>query len=585
MSKSLKELQKLVDEVSADNPSLREPEDRFTFWFLVAYIGEDPAKALAAITNGKDDLGLDAVFVDDLSRRIYLVQTKYAYSPEKRVEKKEDVVSFTRTARYLATEKEESFKSWIRDGHDGVRNLLVEARGKILNDNYEVALYFVTLGTIPDSVSHQAELDVKGSDRKIILDLLDWTRVQHMVDDYVEGVAPPIPATELELEMSEGVAVEQPLTRTEKDKEKGIGSYVFTMRVDKLAKVIESTSSRIFARNIRGFLGPRGQVNARVAETLEKNPRHFFLYNNGVTIVCDRAHLGGDGPRKVLTVSNPQIINGQQTARMISEHGQNVVDAAVLIKVIVVPRAIGHDQFSALVDKIVESTNNQNSIKPSDLVSNRPIHVRLALKLRREGYFYVRKRASKEEIRSIAGHKKWVIVQKHDLALAVAGCELDPHVPRNGKEHLFSNEENMSKVFSSEDPEYYLARYWLRKTVKTVSRKRKWWHYSEWLALHFSWSILGSRLRSTSECRKFRKAIEKEGENVTILRNLQSMIEHVFEAVDGFVVAQGGSREDTFFFKDRKGLHVSFQSYWKDHCGEAHANVDKLAHRSLPKPD
>ena len=87
-------------------------------------------------------------------------------------------------------------------------------------------------------------------------------------------------------------------------------------------KTAESPSRRIekklFARNIRGFLGMKSPVNKGMEETLKKEPERFFYYNNGVTIICDEAERKSSGGRDILQVANPQVINGQQTTRTLA---------------------------------------------------------------------------------------------------------------------------------------------------------------------------------------------------------------------------------------------------------------------------
>jgi hypothetical protein len=73
-------------------------------------------------------------------------------------------------------------------------------------------------------------------------------------------------------------------------------------------------AERIFESNVRGFVLDSG-VNDDIANSL-RNPTdepNFWLINNGVTIIAAKtgpAHL-------MLTVEDPQIVNGLQTSRVI----------------------------------------------------------------------------------------------------------------------------------------------------------------------------------------------------------------------------------------------------------------------------
>ena len=102
-----------------------------------------------------------------------------------------------------------------------------------------------------------------------------------------------------------------------------------------LGQLYTKGGDRLFARNIRGFLGDN-DINDGIRTTLEKEPHNFWYFNNGVTIVCNSARKTSQRAQAVLRVTNPQVINGQQTTRVLSE--TNSSKSAVVVRVISVPR-------------------------------------------------------------------------------------------------------------------------------------------------------------------------------------------------------------------------------------------------------
>src|SRR5439155_2578902 len=106
------------------------------------------------------------------------------------------------------------------------------------------------------------------------------------------------------------------------------------------------------------------EINKGMERSLEKEPDYFWYYNNAITIVCDKAERIGGAGRDVLRVANPQIINGQQTTRVLHSHPRRGVRAAVLVRVIRVPRESQGDsrRFDELVSNSVAATNYQNYI-------------------------------------------------------------------------------------------------------------------------------------------------------------------------------------------------------------------------------
>ena len=74
------------------------------------------------------------------------------------------------------------------------------------------------------------------------------------------------------------------------------------------------------------------------------------------------------------------------------------------------------------------------------------------------GYLYLRKAQSKSEAMKTVGRGQFFVVNKHQLAQAVAGSDLDPWIVRSGREKLFT-EEHYGQAFPNSDPDYFLPRY------------------------------------------------------------------------------------------------------------------------------
>ena len=168
-------------------------------------------------------------------------------------------------------------------------------------------------------------------------------------------------------------------------------------------------------------------------------PDHFFYYNNGITIICDRAEKRSHSGKDILRVTNPQVINGQQTSRMLALDKEKATEASVLVKVMQVPREPGADSgdgFDTLVSRIVANTNWQNAINYADLVSNDRVQIEIERALRKVGYVYLRKRQKKSEARKNTGK----IFYPHQERRIGTGCGSLPNGSCNrsrGQEQSF----------------------------------------------------------------------------------------------------------------------------------------------------
>ncbi len=454
----MNDLRAQLEEFRAAYPKLTD-DHLFVLWFLRAYVADDDGRAAAALTGGGDDKDVDAVYIDDPAKTVFVVQGKCRQRIAEKNESRADVVSFASLADTLWGERQ-GYDHFCAGLDPLVSSKLTSGRDRLKKRDYRLQLHYVTLGKCSERLRDEATTIVRRADGPAEVHILDGRRVLLLLSDYLDGVAPPVPSLDLPIEsggrIHSGGIVER------YDPQAKIESWVFSMRCHDVATLFEQAGVRLFARNIRGFLG-RNEINRSMEETLRDEPDHFWYYNNGVTIVCDTAQkLGGQG-RELLRVVNPQIINGQQTTRTLFSQNSNNLKASVLVRVISIPRDSdgGSNGFEALVSRIVAATNSQNAIRPSDLMSNDRRQIEIEREFRKLGYHYLRKRQTVGEAKRAAGVQYHYFVKKEELAQAMAASEFDPRVVREGKERLFE-ERYYNSIFSSRvSPQQFLVRYWL----------------------------------------------------------------------------------------------------------------------------
>ena len=557
----LKQLQKELNEFGEQVPTLSE-DNLFVAWFVRAYLTESDEKAIEAVTGGSRDKGLDAVLVDDKARVAYLVQAKYRRKRFGMAEPRSSVLDFAALAQTIHDPDTQTFSDFLKGMEASTAEMLKEARRRVAKSDYRLVLIFVTLGQCSSAVERDARLAVRRAARDSTIEIIDGRRTLLLLQDYLDGAAPPIPTLDVPMESGGGVKVNGVLQRY--DMANKLESWVFSVRGDAIARMFEIGGRRLFARNIRGFLGDSTPVNEGMLRTLTKEPDHFFYYNNGITIVCDRAekvsHKGSD----VLRVSNPQVINGQQTSRVLAE-SPGSKSASVLVKVIQVPRdpLSRNSGFEGLIGRIVQATNWQNAIKPSDLMANDRRQLEIEKALRHLDYFYARKRQTKGEIRAQMRGRKHIVIAKEELAQAVAGTELDPVVARSGKDNLFA-EATYDQVFPNANPDFYLPRYWLFKEVTRGARGAPRRGYTKWMVLGFLWSRLSVILKGDRARRAFVEQCRRR--NTEMLRHLDKAVDYTYRQAIAYYQANKGSGESeidiSLFFRSKKGRNREFETFW-----------------------
>lgn len=547
-------------------------EDLFTLWFLRTYVNDNEQESAKSVVNGPNDKGIDAIHIDDNARAIFLVQAKYRKRLNAASEKANDVKQFAELSHVLGRYDHSDFKIFIENADSLVKDRLNEARRKIHKRDYKLWLYYATLGKCSSIITNEAIRIVRKCGIDGSLEIFDGKRLMLIYQDYLDGVAPPIPTLDLKMEKGGGIDVRGVMERY--DKPGKIESWVFPMRGSDIGSLFETSGVRLFARNIRGFLGKATKINRSMQATLEEEPENFFYYNNGVTIICDHAKKESEKGRDILRVRNPQIINGQQTTRTLSALPIQARKASVLIKVIQVPRDVREkeDGFESLVSAIVQGTNWQNPVKQSDLVVNDRKQIEIERELRKLGYLYLRKRQSKSEAKRVANVKYLKTIKKEEIARAVVACEMDPMLLRLGVENFFS-EEQYHDVFPNVDPNFYLPRYWLMWHTNKVAKRHTQGGFSKWLVLNFMWSRFAHIVRASKRTVTFRKLCEKRDDY--LYRNLHRAIDKVFIAARKYYLQNKGSMTFLDFFKAKKGRDKEFQKFWQTPANKSGRLFDK----------
>ncbi len=137
---------------------------------------------------------------------------------------------------------------------------------------------------------------------------------------------------------------------------------LFLVPGDAIARAVADHGRRLFARNVRDYLG-ENRVNEKIEQTLRIHPDRFRYLNNGITFVCDDTEVVTKSGRSVLRLVNPQIVNGQQTSYSLAAVGEVSERADVLVKVVMIDRAAHtKETYADILHDLVFATNWQSRI-------------------------------------------------------------------------------------------------------------------------------------------------------------------------------------------------------------------------------
>jgi hypothetical protein len=141
-----------------------------------------------------------------------------------------------------------------------------------------------------------------------------------------------------------------------------------------LARWFQKHKTNLFRLNPRYYQGTTTKFNKEIIQSL-KSPTegaNFYVYNNGLTILCSGIIITDSGNSKKIHVRDLQIVNGCQTTATI--HDAWMVKKLNIDDINVPVRIIESQMYAA---NIARFTNSQTPMKDSDFKSNEPIQIRL----------------------------------------------------------------------------------------------------------------------------------------------------------------------------------------------------------------
>ncbi len=146
----------------------------------------------------------------------------------------------------------------------------------------------------------------------------------------------------------------------------------------------DTVRADLFESNVRDYQGST-EVNADISATLSGDRNNdFWWFNNGVTVLASRALSSGS----VITIENPQIVNGLQTSSQIALYFDEYPDddpRTVMVKIVA-------SEDEDVRDRIIKATNNQNMVPLASLRATDKVQRDIEHALKIAGLFYDRRK-------------------------------------------------------------------------------------------------------------------------------------------------------------------------------------------------
>jgi hypothetical protein len=295
------------------------------------------------------------IIEDDDQKVIYFCQTKFVSVKSNPDLEESEIHDFFQRHQLLLN------GNWV---HEHASDELLDFVGDYktrLDDGWQAHFYFVSTGAAtPRQKKLVAELEQKAKNNYIgvSFNLLDFSAIKEF---YIE-------AQTLEAQISDVVEFDIPRDRWLMF-EKPRRTIVAVVRANTLINLYRKERERIFAVNIRSFLGRKG-INKDIVTTAQSHPDKFFYFNNGVSAICTGIEF--DETRGHFRGENFQVINGAQTIGALKSAKDVSSDTEVLLRITEGETVKTEKGFNA---DVIRFNNTQNIVKSSDFRSNDPIQL------------------------------------------------------------------------------------------------------------------------------------------------------------------------------------------------------------------
>ncbi len=409
--------------------------------------------------EGVDDLGIDAVYIDETDGNHTINLFTYKFRGKFNPDKAQGEEALLKSNKFLSYIQGMEVNEDVKSTDEKVRNYLIEIIEKLqTNTPWDIILYSVS----NENHAFDQRLDpiIRNLQKNMGLTIKSIT-----LDDITGFFSERKSNKECTFAVSK-----EDILMYKTDEQVTDCSYVIRMNLidviriccndddlatkysledDSIVKDATLEKALLFD-NIRGYLGETN-YNNNIKTTIIDEPQNFFMFNNGITITTSflDAQLFNSGTKMKFILKDYQLVNGGQTINTIFQYLQSSGDenkifklrqASVLVRIFKVSDSINDEQEETkkqkgpLKNRIAEYTNSQNSINPQDLKSVSSLQILIQQYLEQKDIEYIRKAG----VESNDKHFSYRIAMDQ-LTKLLYSCQGYPERVTNQKRKLYTD--------------------------------------------------------------------------------------------------------------------------------------------------
>lgn len=340
----------------------------------------DAANSAKHITDGFKDMGVDAIYLDEDQKKLFVVQSKWHNDGKKGVSQ-EEMLSFVEGIKRI-------LELNLTGANDSIQKKSTDIDKALSQIGYQIHAIYI----------HTADQPMNKYVKKPINDLMKATN-----DDvstllvFDEIYYPSIYSYLAHGQELDSVDLDDVILNNWGKIDSPYCAYYGLISASAIGEWYNKYGNRLFAKNIRFYKG-RTEVNDGIKNVLLKEPENFVYYNNGIKLLCKninrKAKDSTNHNTGLFALEGVSLVNGAQTTGSIGsiflEKPEQLSKAFVMIQIIDLSSA---SEETAI--QITKLSNTQNKIESKDFVTLDPEQERIRSELAFSHYTYLYKSGDK----------------------------------------------------------------------------------------------------------------------------------------------------------------------------------------------
>jgi hypothetical protein len=423
------------------------------------------------ITDGSSDGGIDAYFIDYEQRRVDFIQSKFRTNADNFQEKE------IALEELLAMDLERILdgETLSESGHE--YNGKIKGLQRALQAIPDIGRFGYTVVVLAN-LREKKKLALRRLTGGFPTEVFDHARAySELVFPVVSGTYYTQPTLCIQLDLTNTSSSNARVSHSVATEFKACDISLVFVPAGEIGRILYQYKNSILKFNLRSYLElANNSVNRDIASTIvDRTTNEFALFNNGITMLSDETDFNervGVKDRAQVVVTNPQVLNGGQTAFTLSRLYEDVLKGSrgkeifsnkeVLLKIITFSpgQSATPEARLRLIEDISRATNSQTEVKEADRRSNDKIQVDIQREIfERYGYYYERKRGEFADGIRDGYIERSHIVDREDFLRVCMACDLKVSQARGTNTRVLFGPENFTQTLKGTDriEEYYLA--------------------------------------------------------------------------------------------------------------------------------